>query len=224
MNALHVDSIQKEFGTQSLLNDIHVACSIGEIVGLLGRNGSGKSTLLQIIFGSTSASNKFIRVGDKVISNLSNSSHLIKYLPQHPFLPRHIKIHKIIDLFCSNENTAALKQHELVEPLLYRKSSQLSGGERRLIEVLLILYSDAPFVLFDEPFNGVAPLYKAVIKEVIQMQTSRKGIILTDHDYNNVLDVATKVLLLHKGSIKAINSNDDLKQWDYLPTSNFKQD
>ncbi len=104
MGDLHVDSVIKSFGTRQVLTDIFISCKKGEIVGLLGRNGSGKSTLLKIIFGSMQADAKFVRIGNKLITGLCDNRKLINYLPQHSFIPNHLKVGTIISLFCDKLN------------------------------------------------------------------------------------------------------------------------
>ena len=145
MRELQVDSVSKSFGYSQLLSDIYFSCRPGEIIGLLGRNGCGKSTLLKIIFGSLCADNKFVRVNGAIASTLSETKNKISYLPQNSFLPSHLKIKKIIDLFCK-PRTYLLEINPHVKPFLNRKSNELSGGERRIIEILLILNSTAEYI------------------------------------------------------------------------------
>jgi len=215
MDELHVDSVIKAFGTKQVLTDVYLSCKTGEIIGLLGRNGSGKSTLLKIIFGSLKADTKFVKVNRKVINSLSDRKKLINYLPQDSFLPGHIKISTIISLFCDSENTALIKNKVFIKPLLNRKSKTLSSGEKRLVEILVIIFSDAKFVLIDEPFNGIAPIYKQEIKQMMREQSKFKGFIITDHDYRNILDIATKTILMHDGGTREIKSQHELISLGY---------
>ena len=104
-------------------------------------------------------------------------------------------------------------------PLLSRRSRQLSGGEKRLVEIFMIIYSDAKFILIDEPFNGVAPVYKDEIKKLIISESAHKGFIVSDHDYRNVLDVATKIVLLYDGGTKTIKNAAELRLFGYVPDS-----
>ncbi len=218
MSLLHVDSVIKSFNTRQVLTDVFVACQKGEIIGLLGRNGTGKSTLLKIIFGSLQADNKFVRVGNKIITRLSDNKKIIKYLPQESFLPNNLKIKTIIDIFCDKTKAELMKKHHLILPMLNKKSKQLSGGEQRLLEVLLITYSEAMFTLLDEPFNGIAPIYKESIKDLIEQQSVDKGFIITDHDYRNILDIATRIIIIHDGGTKEIKNKDELRKCGYIPS------
>lgn len=216
MANLHIDSILKSFGAKKLLTDIFISCKPGEIVGLLGRNGSGKSTLLKIIFGTMSAEQKYIKIGDKLINGLSDNRHLVKYLPQNSYLPNHIPVSRILSLFCEGAYASLLLENELIKPLLKKKSKQLSGGEKRLVEILLILHSETKFVLMDEPFNGIAPIYKEYIKNLIREHSKTKGFIITDHDYRNILDVSTTTILLHDGGTKRGVTKEELLKWGYF--------
>lgn len=217
MTKLHVDSIIKSFHTKQVLTDVYLSCQKGEIVGLLGRNGSGKSTLLKIIFGSMPAERKFVKIGEKISPNLFGSRRLIKYLPQNTFLPSHIKVNTIIKLFCDQKNADTIRQYELIGSMLNKKSKQLSEGEKRFLEIFLIIHSDAAFALLDEPFNGVAPVCKELIKDAMKKCSKDKGFIVTDHDYRSILDTATRIVLLNDGGTKQIRDKQKLADWAYLP-------
>jgi ABC-type multidrug transport system ATPase subunit len=216
MSALHIDSIQKSYNNIPLLTDIFIKCNTGEIIGILGRNGSGKTTLMQIIFGSIPAENRYINVDGKMILNQFDHINQIHYLPQFDFIPHHLRIRNIIKLYCNKLNTAKMFENPIIKPLIDKKINQISGGERRLISVYLLLYSDAKFILLDEPFNGIAPIQRENIQEIIQEQSQFKGFIITDHDYRSILKIATKTILLHDGGTKIIHSNEELVEWGYL--------
>ncbi len=217
MNHLHVDSVAKSFGLNQVLTDIFISCSKGEIIGLLGRNGAGKSTLLKIIFGSMSADYKFVQIGAKRMLGISDNRKLINFLPQHHFLPSHLKIGQIISIFCSKSNAAVLTGNVHILPYLQKRPDQLSGGERRMVEILLVIHSDASFVLMDEPFNGVEPIHKEELKMLIKEHSGTKGFILTDHDYRNILDISTRTILMRDGGLEEIKNRDELKFWNYIP-------
>jgi len=216
---MHVDSVMKTFGTKQVLSDVFLTCRKGEILGLLGRNGSGKSTLLKIIFGSLNADQKFVKIGDQINNGLFENRNLVNYLPQDYFIPGHIRINTIISLFCDHENGKLIKDNDLIKPMLGKKSNQLSGGEKRLLEILLIIHSNARYILIDEPFNGIAPIYKEEIKNLIKEQSKNKGFIITDHDYHNILDIATRIILMHDGGTKEIKNANELEYWGYIPES-----
>lgn len=216
MKKLHADSILKTYGNRHILTDVFIACEKGEIVGLLGRNGVGKSTLLEIIFGSVKADNKFIKIDHKYIKGIRDNQNLIKYLPQKNFLPNHIKISTIIKLFCDKKNASIIRNNHLIKPLLTKKNKQLSGGEKRIVEIFLIVLSSAKYILLDEPFNAVAPIYKKEIKDLIIEQSKNKGFIITDHDYRNILNIATRTVFIKDGSTIEIKNNKELIKYGYI--------
>lgn len=217
MSSLHVDSISKCYGNHQVLTDIYLSCRTGEIVGLLGRNGSGKSTLLKIILGAIPSDSRYVNIDKQRIAGLFQGRNLISYLPQDSFLLSNVKVKNLISYVCDKDKIAHLSENDHIKPLLNRKSNELSGGERRLLELHIIIFSRAKFILIDEPFNGVAPVYKEEIKDLIISESKRKGFIITDHDYRNILDIATKIILLHDGGTKEIKDQHALKDWGYLP-------
>lgn len=213
---MKIDSIIKAFNNKIILHDIFLSLDKGEIIGLLGANGAGKSTLLQIIFGSISANQKYIKVKDRLIRNIFENNGTIKYLPQFSSLPSHIKIKTIIHCFCNKKSSTFLLNHHLVNPFLSSKPDQLSGGQKRIIEILMILYSDAEYILLDEPFKNIDPIHINELKNCIKNESENKGIIITDHNYMEILDISTKLVLLHNGSIKEIKNQEDLIFFKYL--------
>lgn len=112
MSTLHIDSITKSFIEKKILQDIYLSCETGRTVGILGRSGTGKSTLLQIIFGTLKGETQYIKLNGTVLKNQSDRQNKISYLPQCYFLPKNVKIKKLIDLFCDKENSAKILQSE----------------------------------------------------------------------------------------------------------------
>lgn len=216
MNKIHIDSITKSFGERDILKDIYLSCKTGNISGLLGRNGSGKSTLFQIIFGSIKGDTQYIKLNNKILQNQFDRKDRIAYLPQYSFLPRNIKIKNLIYLFCDKKNSAKISQSEFIQPFLNETPNTLSGGELRIVEVLLIIYSKAEFILLDEPFHSLSPKVVTEIKTIIKQQTY-KGFIISDHQYHDVLDISDDIFLLSDGHLKPIKDLTELKRFNYLP-------
>jgi lipopolysaccharide export system ATP-binding protein len=214
---LEVDSIRKSFGDNQVLTDISLRCQPGDIIGLLGRNGSGKSTLLRIIFGTLFTDYKFIRINDEIINQPYKSNSRIAYLPQDNFLPKNITVKKVVEIYSDYSDQKKFLEDDVLSKVTGSKIGNLSGGESRYLEVKLLLNLNSVFVLLDEPFNGISPLHIELIKAMILKKSSKKGIILTDHDYRNVLDVANKYYLLFDGGLKKIKTQQDLVDWGYVP-------
>lgn len=219
---LEADSILYNVGDRQLLTDIYLSCETGEIVGLLGRNGCGKSTLLQIIFGTRHTYNKHIRIDKQVYPEPYKHQNLLAYLPQQDFLPKNIRLRKIIELYLqASEKRAAVKTDERVQQHLDKYADELSKGERRYFELLLLLQLDAKFLLLDEPFSGVEPLYVERIEDLLQAHLSTKGFIITDHDYRSVLRSSSRVILLTDGFCRKITYAEELLEWGYVPEGTF---
>ena len=216
-NNLEVDSIRKSFGDKQVLTDIALTCRPGDTIGLLGRNGTGKSTLLKIIFGTLFTDYKFIRIDYEVLTQPFKSKSKIAYLPQDNFLPKNITVNKVVEIYSDDFDQKVFLEDEVLSKVIGTKIGNLSGGESRYLEVKLLMNLDSSFVLLDEPFNGISPLHIELIKKMILDKSIKKGIILTDHDYRNVLDVANKYYLLFDGGLKLIKTKQDLIDWGYVP-------
>ncbi|MCX2493153.1 ATP-binding cassette domain-containing protein [Pedobacter sp. PF22-3] len=214
MQELSIDSVNQSFADRDVLSSVYLNCKIGEVVGLLGRNGSGKSTLLKIIFGSVKANFKYLNINNKVYEKGYLSKNL-SYLPQDNFIPGKITVLQAINTFCKKQQ-AELQQFEFVKNYLNAKFYNLSGGERRFIECLLMIYSDAQYILLDEPFSQLSPLWIEEIKSHINLAKAYKGFIITDHFYKSILDVSDRIVLLHNRCNYTINNEDDLVLHGYL--------
>ena len=216
-NLLEIDSVVKSFDMHVVLTDIYLKCRTGDIIGMLGRNGTGKSTLMKILFGTLRADTKFIRIDGKVYNQPYKTINEICYLPQDSFLPKHLSIEKTIELYLGKNQVQNFLEDPILKKLNTSKISYLSGGELRYLEIKLLLHTDCKFILLDEPFNGVSPILVGEIKKLILKTSEFKGIILTDHDYRNVLDVANRFCMIYDGGIKRIDDKEELVRWGYIP-------
>lgn len=211
-----MDSIQKRFDEKSVLTDVYLKCETGDIIGLLGRNGSGKSTLLKIIFGIQAADNKFIRVDGIIKDKTSELLREISYLHQENFIPSNFSVRKAISLSIDKESIAAFYDDELITSLKGKNIKQLSGGELRYLEIKLILSNSSKFVLLDEPYNGLSPVMAEKTNVLIVENSKRKGIIITDHNYEKVIQVATKLILMKEGKVHHLKDKSELIGKGYL--------
>jgi len=218
---LHIDSITKSFNNEPLLSDVFLNCELGEIIGVLGRNGCGKSTLLKIIYGVESSSSRFVRVGDKVIRGVSDTKNLLSFLPQNGYLPYGVRIKTLINFFLPKENRDIICENEFMKPFLDRKINNLSGGEKRIVEVLMMVHSPSKFLLLDEPFTGISPIVKEELNKILLNSKKSKGIIITDHDYESILNIVDKVVLLKNGNTKHIKNNEELVRYGYLSKERY---
>lgn len=212
---LEVDSVQKHFDERSILTDVYLQCRTGEIIGLLGRNGSGKSTLMQIIFGTLDAQ-KFIRIDGKVYEEPYKTKDLIAYLPQHDFIPKHLNVKQAARAYLGKASSERFLDDAILKPLSKNKTGSLSGGEIRYLEIKLLLNTPSLFVMLDEPFSGVSPVMVEQIQKLILEKSPEKGILLSDHDYRNVLKITSRCCLIYQGSIKPVSGKEDLMRWGYI--------
>lgn len=213
---LEVDGIQKKFNERVILSDVYLKCETSEIIGILGRNGSGKSTLLKIVFGIVAAPNKCIRI-DSVSKNNENSlSKEISYLSQEQFIPNHLAVKKAITLSIDKQKTAFFYEDEFIQSILSKRINQLSSGELRYLEIKIVLFNPSKFVLLDEPYNGLSPLMVDVVNELIKENSEKKGIVITDHNYKNVIKISTRVILIKEGKTHYIRNNAELVEKGYL--------
>jgi ABC-type lipopolysaccharide export system ATPase subunit len=218
---LEVDGIQKRHNEKIILSDIYLKCETSEIVGLLGRNGSGKSTLLKIIVGLESAPNKCVRIDSVSLNNKNVLLNEISYLHQDQFIPKYLSVRKAILLAIDKQNRDIFCQDEFIQSLLNKKISHLSGGELRYLEIKIVLFNPSKFVLLDEPYNGLSPLMVDVVNELIKSNVNKKGIIITDHNYQNVIQISTRLNLIKDGRLHKINKIEELAEKGYLSNSAF---
>jgi lipopolysaccharide export system ATP-binding protein len=212
---LKVDSVMLEFDNRKILQDVWLNCTQGEVIGLLGRNGSGKSSLLKIIFGSLNPAYKHVSIDGAFIAKGYHNQR-IAYLPQHPYLPNGIKISSMAKMLVDERLWDDFAAHTIYQIHQHKKVNQLSGGERRQLEMLMIVHNRADFILLDEPFTHITPVQAHDFKATIRKCARIKGIILTDHQYQNILEVSDRVILLHNGATKHITDNQELVTYNYL--------
>jgi ABC-type multidrug transport system ATPase subunit len=201
----------------TLLQDLEIKLTVGEITGLLGRNGCGKSSLMRIIFGKYKADVAAHFDGTSIDLKAHLKHQLVAYLPQDPFLIESSNVVDTVQMWYPDPQD---QDRILYEPLVHKihnvKVGRLSVGERRFLEFLLVIYTDRPFVLLDEPFSMLAPIQIERVKEIIQQRKSSKGILLSDHYFDNVLNIADRTLALKNSKLTVVETMAHLKQQDYI--------
>jgi ABC-type lipopolysaccharide export system ATPase subunit len=213
---LEVDSVQKKHDGKIIVSDVYLKCETKDIIGILGRNGSGKSTLLKIIFGIVTADFKFVRVDGVVKSKTSDLLNEISYLPQENFIPNLFSVKKAIGLSVANDKLQEFYEDEIIQTILNKKINQLSGGELRYLEIKLILNKNSKFVLLDEPYNGLSPIMIDKINVLVTKYSNIKGIIITDHNYENIIKISTELVLMKEGKMHHLRDRSELVEKGYL--------
>jgi ABC-type multidrug transport system ATPase subunit len=218
MHTLTINHVTKTFRGRPVLTDIQFSCRTGEIVGIFGRNGSGKSTLLKILFGTLQADSADVLIdAEKVVLYKVIPNQQMAYLPQEGFLPKDMQVRDVIPLYFSDGE----KQNQIfyapkVAKLETKRVGKLSHGELRYLEILLVSHLEHPFLLMDEPFSMIEPLYKDVIKDLLISLKAKKGIIITDHYYADVLQITDKNILISNGAAHEIRNREDLVKHGYV--------
>lgn len=215
---LQIFEARKSFGTTKVLENISFSIAQGEIVSIFGRNGCGKSTLLKILFGTLKATALDLHLNDLPISPKKIiPNQYIGYLPQEPFLPKHLTVRQVIPLFYDDgDQQDLIFRAPFIEKIAAKKIGVLSMGERRYLELLLVANLAHPFLMLDEPFSMIEPLYKEAIKKFLLSLKAKKGILITDHYYQDVLEISTKKYVLASGTLHLASSDKDLKKLGYL--------
>ena len=215
---LEVSGAKKSFGKNRILENISFELKTGEILGIFGRNGSGKSSLLKMMFGTLTADHIQIAYDSEIIDAKEIiPRQLIGYLPQESFLPKSTKVRDVIPLFCNDQE----KQDKVfyapgVSKFDNLKIGNLSMGQLRYLETLLVGSLDHPFIMLDEPFSMLEPLYKDLLKDFLRSLSNTKGIIITDHYYRDVLEITNTNFLLKDGQKIAVLEKLDLIENGYI--------
>jgi len=215
MNTLEFDSLYLEFGLNRVLSSIHMKCSTGQLIGLLGRNGSGKSCLMRIVLGTMKAESSSVRFNGKALLGDYVKQKIIAYLPQDNLLPSFVTFSQAVELY-QVDYFKIEKQFPEVKSFLKQKSSAVSGGQRRFFEALLLIYSPHPFCIMDEPFSGLMPIHVERLMSILLEEKRNKGFIITDHLHRSIRLVSDDLYVLANGRTYKINSEEQLLELGYL--------
>ena len=213
-HTFEADGIILEFGTRRILSDIYFKCETGKITGILGRNGQGKTCLMNVVYGSLNAISKSIRFDNVSIFQAFKRPDLLTYLPQFNFIPSFLSLKRIFSDFDLNYN-----EFEILFPEFKSKYNfiirNLSGGQRRLIEVYVIIKAKSRFSMLDEPFSHLMPLQIDKIKEIINNERKTKGFLITDHMFRQVTDICDNLYILTEGKAHLTNDITEIERLGY---------
>ncbi len=213
-HVLEADGIQLEFNGRKILSDIYLQCETGKITGLLGRNGQGKSCLMNIIYGSLLCE-KSVRFDRVSIKEPYKRPDFIRYLPQFHYLPNSLSLRRIFTDFELEYNAFTERFPEFMGR--QRDSiGRLSGGERRLTEMYVLIKSKSRFVMLDEPFTQLTPIQIEKIKLLLLEEKENKGLFITDHIYKHVVDISDSIYVLANGKTHITKDITDLERLGYI--------
>ena len=219
MPLLTITDLTKNFSNKSILDYVGLECTTGEIIGIFGRNGSGKSTLLKILSGTLKPDTCRLHINKKPIETKDIiAKRIIGCLPQISCLPKALKVRDIV-MMCHEDEAIQDKilYNPLVDKISGNTAGKLSMGELRYFELMLIAAMPHPFLLLDEPFSMIEPLYREKIREFLHEIKVTKGIIITDHYYNDVFLTSHRNLILKNGRLIPVATTEDLAGHGYLP-------
>lgn len=214
-DVLEADSVYLEYNTRTILSDVYVKAETGKVTGFLGRNGCGKSSLMRIIFGSLKGNFQSVRLNKQYQESLLKTPYAIRYLPQKTYIPKQLSIQQVCN-FYEVSFSHILNEFPIFEKYQHQKLGTLSGGEIRLFEAIIVLLSGVKFVILDEPFSHIMPLHVEQLKEVINREKHKKGIIITDHLYKHIMEVSDNSYLIRDGKTFKIHTHDDLVRHGYV--------
>ncbi|MEI8048548.1 MAG: ATP-binding cassette domain-containing protein [Bacteroidota bacterium] len=225
MSELIINKISKKFNERIVLSNISLRIKTGDILGIFGRNGCGKSTLLKILFGVLTADDQEILLNNECFNPASNIQLMnISYLPQDSFLPDNLTVREVIPLYYQDgEAQNKIFYDPRIAKIERQRIGSLSLGERRYFEILLISRLPHKFLMLDEPFSMVEPLFQDSIKELLTELKKEKGIIITDHYYRNVLDVSDRKMIIKDGKAIEIENESDLIENGYLREAGMRK-
>ncbi len=217
MSRLIAENLGKKYRSRWVVKDVSVEVSGGEVVGLLGPNGAGKTTAFYMIVGLVSANRGSVRLDQQDITKLpihARAQKGIGYLPQEPSVFRKLSVENNILAVLELQPELSLSERKLRTQQLLEEfhlvhvrdalGISLSGGERRRTEIARALAMNPAFILLDEPFAGVDPISVMDIKKIILELTKRGiGVLITDHNVRETLDICDKAYIVNEGSVLA---------------------
>ncbi|WP_349293675.1 ATP-binding cassette domain-containing protein [Flavobacterium marginilacus] len=171
---------------------------------------------LKIIFGIESADFKFVRIDGSVKTKTKDLFNEISYLPQDNYIPKVFSVKKAIELSVTKDRISEFYTDQLINTMVEKKIAHLSGGELRYLEIKIILNNSSKFILLDEPYNGLSPLMVEKVNELIMENSKIKGIIISDHNYENVIKVSNRLILLKEAKAHHLLCKEELIEKGYL--------
>jgi lipopolysaccharide export system ATP-binding protein len=227
MRTLQTAEISKSYRGRKVVDNVSLWVKQGEVVGLLGPNGAGKTTSFYVIVGLISPDS-----GSVLVSNGDGSEDItgmpmyqrarrgISYLPQEASVFRKLTVEEnlmaILQTLRMNGRERRERMNRLIEQLgletvRHNKGYQLSGGERRRVEIARSLVIEPSFLLLDEPFSGIDPIQVLELQRIIlDLKQAGMGILVTDHNVRETLSVTDRAYIINEGKIFRSGSPDDL--------------
>lgn len=231
MHSLEIKGLKKSYSGKQVVSDITLNINSGEVVGLLGPNGAGKTTSFYMILGLITPDSGNTSLDGENINDLpmyKRARKGIGYLPQEASIFRKLNVRDNIKAVLEiSEPNATIRQEKLnsileefnLKSFSDRFGYQLSGGERRKVEIARVIAVDPVFILLDEPFAGIDPIAVNELKKTLMQLTDKGiGLIITDHNVRETLSITDRAYIINDGRILAhgapaeLISNDLVKR------------
>jgi len=222
-NGLSCDRLVKVYGKRRVVNEVSIKVEKGEIVGLLGPNGAGKTTCFYIMVGMIRPEGGSVNLNGENITRLpmyKRARKGIGYLPQEASIFRRLSVEDnlmaILETIPLSKEERTRRLEVLLEELgiaHLRKSSgyQLSGGERRRVEITRSLVTEPSFMLLDEPFAGIDPITVQDLQGIVRKLKERGlGVLITDHNVRETLSITDRAYIMYEGKILRSGTADQL--------------
>lgn len=223
MACFEAKNLTKTYNKRTVVKDISLRVE-NDIVGILGPNGAGKTTTFYMMVGLTPPTKGSVLLDGKPVTSLPLHQRArmgVGYLPQEPSIFQNLSVNENILAILELNNSLSKQQRynklkELLEELhishlAETKGISLSGGERRRVEIARTLATDPKFILLDEPFAGIDPLSVIDIKEIIsQLHKKDIGILITDHNVRETLDICQRAYIFNEGEVIAAGSPQEI--------------
>ena len=225
---LIVRHLQKTYGKRTVVSNVSLDVSSGEVVGLLGPNGAGKTTSFYMIVGLVPADDGIIELDGIDLTRLpihKRASMGLSYLPQEASVFRKLNVEDNIRavLELQKKDGKPLSRMEIeqkldnllaelqIEKLRTNSALSLSGGERRRVEIARALATDPRFILLDEPFAGIDPIAVIEIQRIVRFLKERGiGVLITDHNVRETLGICDHAYIINQGTVLASGHPDEI--------------
>ena len=223
---LQIESIKKSYGRRQIIKDVSLEVSSGQVIGLLGPNGAGKTTCFYMIAGLVAADGGRILLNGDNLAALSMQERArrgIGYLPQEASVFRKLSVREnILSVLQLRKELSKQERADQTQSLLEEfhithiaesLGTELSGGERRRVEIARALAAQPSFILLDEPFAGVDPVSVGDIKKIIEHLCQRGiGVLITDHNVRETLSLCDCAYIVGEGVILASGTTEEIMQ------------
>jgi lipopolysaccharide export system ATP-binding protein len=223
MSVLSAESLRKRYKSRTVVQDVSLTVSSGEVVGLLGPNGAGKTTCFYMIVGLVSADAGTIHLDGSELTHLPIHRRArmgISYLPQENSVFRKLTVEEnvqaVLELQGLHGDEMEARLVELltdlnIAHLRKHPALALSGGERRRLEIARALGTRPEFILLDEPFAGVDPIAVLDIQRIIRFLRERAiGVLITDHNVRETLGICDRAYIMNDGAVLASGHPDEI--------------